>query len=1164
MIVSVRLLGIALLLATCVSPSSSVAQSRSSCGDGAKPQGVVVSVSGNVSVREFSGMVLPITVGNILCAQDEITTGERSRIEFRLSGKDTTTGSSSNSVTIIPSDQSGCVEIRNGVLRFISSIIGYQCFSTPLIDGGIDGTEALIVVDGQTGDSFVLVREGIFTVSDRRSAAQKIRLDATSIGERPAAFATQSQRLVLATPENVPAKFRDFVLRPENATDWAVHYPPVLLAAGITDPTIRRAAALLDAGQPDAVDTILANGSFNSRNAAAALSLRAVAAIFRGQNDEGTALANEAVAIGRGFAAAYIAQSYARQANGDVEAALESAEAAVDTDPQDAFAWARLAELYLTVGVRGAGAGGRSDPIRFGENRLRRAVEAVAKSSSSGAWSSAAVNSESEGGSILDLLSGIKVTTGARRRAVDSIERSLLLKETSLARTIEGFAALATNDFEKADKAFRRAIEIDSTAPLPRLGLGLHLIRQGKIAQGRLEIETAVALDPRRASLRTWLGRAYLEEGRAEKATAQLAIAQEEDPDDPNAYLFDAMRLFRENRPVEALRAIETAQAQGGSRSVLRSEAGLGEDSAVRSAATGRIFDVLGFETLLGITAGNAVDQDPGNPEAHRLLADAARTDPDRETTRVSELLKANLLSGPSKAPIQPQLGEIDLALLDTAGPARVTFAEFAPLFESNGFRADASGFFGTQDTRGYEASVTALYDNLSIGGGGFYYRTDGFGINNEIQHEIYSAQIKYQPIPELTLFAEIGSLESNGGDRRIETSPRRPRSPNLEVAQDNLQFRFGAHGMLSDSVSIIGYFEAAELKTSFTESAFFLTNSFEGDQDGYKVEVLGLVDLKPINLQIGAEYMQIENDDSLMTSFFGFPLPTLGFDGSIEFWRVYGSADFEFPENAFWTIGVAYESFEQKGGVGPLTKNTIQPKVGLRVEPFDGVTLRTAYSESLTRPSLFPETLERTTLASFDQFFEDGTGVEFRTVSGGVDLGPFYGVRAGAIAEAQKIVLPNLGLGASRVEAFTLAGYISAEIGDQFAVTFEPEWEQSKSTAFFQAAELDTILLPVTGSFFHPSGFFASSTVTWFNQKGIDAGIAFSDSGFVADASMGFRLPNGRGAISVEALNLFDTEINLISRDSSVGPLNFGDVLFTTPLFAPDLSILATLTLRL
>ncbi len=66
-------------------------------------------------------------------------------------------------------------------------------------------------------------------------------------------------------------------------------------------------------------------------------------------------------------------------------------------------------------------------------------------------------------------------------------------------------------------------------------------------------IERALAHDPRRASLRNWLGRAYFDEGLANKAREEFELAKREDPEDPNSYLFSAIERYAANRPVDAL-----------------------------------------------------------------------------------------------------------------------------------------------------------------------------------------------------------------------------------------------------------------------------------------------------------------------------------------------------------------------------------------------------------------------------------------------------------------------------------------------------------------------------------------------------------------------------------------------------------------------------------
>ena len=1074
------------------------AAARPACAEDA--QGVVVAVDGEVSARTRDGVPFEILPGTELCAQDEITTGTLSRVEFRLAGRDTTTGTSSNAITVIPEPDSDCVTLLGGILSFISSVEGRHCVRTPFIDAGIEGTEAIVAVDPATGDSFVLVRAGVVLVADRRFPDERLALAAGVADARAAAFATVAQPLTAATPGNVPAKFRELLLDPEGATDWAVYYPPILLGTGVGSEPVERAAALLGGGEPDAAERLLLASRLDGRAAAAGLALRAVAAVQRNDAGAGAALADEAVALAPDLGAAHIARSYALQGLGRLEPAAEAAEAAVAAAPGDAYAWARLAELRLTLG----------------ESRAARAA----------------------------------------------VRRSLAIGETALGRTIEGFAALAAADVEAAEAAFARAIAIDSEAPLPRLGLGLAAIREGRVEEGRLEMEAAVALDPRRASLRTWLGRAYLEQDQPDEAAAQLALAKDRDPDDPNAYLFSALERFRANDPIGALRELEGAQARGEGRAVVRSEAGLGEDRAVRSAAIGRVYDLLGFERLFQITAAAAVDADPTNPEAHRLLADAARTDPDAEIVQVSEYWKSTLLAPPSKTPIQPQLGAIDLGLLETSGPARVTFAEYAPLFESEGLRADLSAFGGTQSTFGYEGSVTALVDNFSFGIGGFLYDTEGYFFNNDLRDEVYRVQAKFQPAPELTLTTEFGRQTTEGGDRRLSLPPFLPRLETLRISSKRDHARLGFHFRPNSSLSVLGFGEAASLDRRFdTREALMLPQDFDGEEDGARLELTALADLGGFDLQAGGEYARIEED----ARFAAPPFVFLPLGGSAEIARAYGYLDVEFPERFFWTFGGAFEHYEEDAEFQPVSLTEWQPRAALRYRPVDEVELRVSYSEALTRRNIFPDTLDRTTLAGFGQYFDDAPAVEYRVLSGGIDTHPARWLDAGVEVRTSDVVFPDRDGPAERtVDMWRFGGYLSVTPFDTVALSFEPSYETLDApTLVLEVEELDTLLLPATVSYFHASGAFASAKATYFDQEGFDAGNEFSDAGIVVDAVLGFRFPNGRGAATLQALNLFDADVRLIESTQSVEFGNFENTLLFTPLFAPDRTIFATVTLN-
>ncbi len=199
------------------------AESRDVCTDGSAPKGTIVAVNGDVTIVGVSGKVFKAASGYSICALYKIETGSLSRVEFRLTGRNTTTGSSSNSVTIIPKNATDCVELKGGLHSFISSVFQTQCFKTPLIDASIEGTEALIAVDAQNGDSFVLEREGTVLARDRRGTSldgsSEITLSPSNFAQLPAAFATTNRLLGVATRSNIPKKFRNLLFKPDRATD---------------------------------------------------------------------------------------------------------------------------------------------------------------------------------------------------------------------------------------------------------------------------------------------------------------------------------------------------------------------------------------------------------------------------------------------------------------------------------------------------------------------------------------------------------------------------------------------------------------------------------------------------------------------------------------------------------------------------------------------------------------------------------------------------------------------------------------------------------------------------------------------------------------------------------------------------------------------------------
>ena len=241
-------------------------------------------------------------------------------------------------------------------------------------------------------------------------------------------------------------------------------------------------------------------------------------------------LAAQAVERAPGQAAPRLALSYARQLALDLDGALAAAQAAAALAPASPLPPARVAEIHLMRG----------------ETRAARA---------------------------------------AARQAVE-------LGGGALADIVQGYADLAALRGARAEQSFRRALAAESQNPLALLGLGLSQIKQGDLRAGREQIESAVVHDPSSSLLRSYLGKAYFEERRDAPSGTQYAIAKELDPTDPTPWLYDAIRLQLDNRPVEALRDLERSIELNDNRAPFRSRLLLDQDRATRGVSLGRIYTI--------------------------------------------------------------------------------------------------------------------------------------------------------------------------------------------------------------------------------------------------------------------------------------------------------------------------------------------------------------------------------------------------------------------------------------------------------------------------------------------------------------------------------------------------------------------------------------------
>lgn len=1066
--------------------------------------GRLVSVDGQVEVQRGGGSLWqPAALDQSLCERDTVRTGARSRAAVMLINE-----------AVLRLDQQTTVHLvdiaeEEQEPSFLDLVLGaFQSFSrsprvlevnTPYLNATIEGTE--FVIRAEANRSLLSVFEGVVAATNPHGSAQ------VASGQSVAAEAGQP-----------PTPY--VLVRPRDAVQWALYYPPVDAALAEAplderDPRfhLREAGQLLAVGRVDdargAIDRALALDP----NAGLAYALRAVIAVV--QNDKTAALADarRAVELEPQASAPKIALSYAQQAHFDLESARDTLLQATEEQPQDALAWARLAELWLMLGYR---------------DRAREAADKAAG----------------------------------------------LAPDLERVHVVRGFAALTEFDTGTAREAFERAIALDSEDPLPHFGLGLAMIRDGALEEGRRNLEVAVGLDSSNALLRSYLGKAYFEEKRDPLDADQLKIAKELDPLDPTPYLYDAIRKQSENRPVEALRDLQAAIERNENRAVYRGRQALDEDRAAQGTSLGRIYDDLGFYQLGINEASQSLTLDPANASAHRFLSDSLQGQRRREISRVSELLQAQMLQDININPVQPSISETNLNIITRGGPAEAGFNEFTPLFERNDIQLNVSGLAGNNDTFGGEGVVSGLYDRFSISAGAFHYETDGWRPNNDINHDIYDVYAQAAITPELNAQFEYLHRDTEFGDLEFAFDPNlfAPTARNeleQDIARAGLRYSPAPHSDIL--LSYIYSHRDGRAQDSLIEDGTLVTFDNGVVQDTNQIEAQYIFKQDWFNVIAGFGYSNIHTEDETVLAFDGIPVDTTTETFSTDDYRGYVYANVNIPESVTWTAGLSYVNFAEDA-IASNEVDKLNPKFGVQWDVTPDLRLRGAYTETV-KPSLAANrTLEPTQVAGFNQLFDEANATKSRRYGVGVDWQVVPDLAVGGELTWRDIEEP-FEFGPVVVEDDASEqlhqAYIYWTPWDELAVRggFVYDKYEKDSAAFSELVgsqnplEVETFSVPVSFTYFHPSGFFAVAGVSFVHQE-VERLSGFPGQGeddfFVVDVGIGYRFPKRLGIASLQVTNLFDEGLQF--QDDSFR--EFREEPTTGP-YIPERTILGRVTLN-
>ncbi|MBB4477740.1 tetratricopeptide (TPR) repeat protein [Rhizobium etli] len=111
----------------------------------------------------------------------------------------------------------------------------------------------------------------------------------------------------------------------------------------------------------------------------------------------------------------------------------------------------------------------------------------------------------------------------------------------------------------EAEKAFKKAIELDPQDPLLHANLSILYLDQGRMKEAKREIDTAIALDPSFDLALLARGRYYLQTGEREKALADLLAASTANPGHSQSQLMLAAAHYEKGDRIPSQQALDNA-----------------------------------------------------------------------------------------------------------------------------------------------------------------------------------------------------------------------------------------------------------------------------------------------------------------------------------------------------------------------------------------------------------------------------------------------------------------------------------------------------------------------------------------------------------------------------------------------------------------------------
>ncbi|MDB6033444.1 MAG: TonB-dependent receptor [Verrucomicrobiales bacterium] len=589
----------------------------------------------------------------------------------------------------------------------------------------------------------------------------------------------------------------------------------------------------------------------------------------------------------------------------------------------------------------------------------------------------------------------LEFSFGRRTQASVAVQKSLsLAPRNAEAVALRGFLQAARGQWNMAFHEFDQAITMDGALGNAWLGRGLCQIRLGHAEQGRQDLQTAATLEPQRALLRSYLGKAFANEGDYSHAENEMRLGRSLDPKDPTAWLYSGLLNFQENRINDAVRDLERSSDLNGNRSVYRSRLLLDQDQGMRSANLALAYQDAGMSDWALQEAARSVVYDPANYSAHLFLGNSFQLlrDPNGinqrfETPAVNEYLLAGLLAPPSGGILAQSVSQ----------------QEYSRFFEKDGAGLSSSTEYLSRGDWLEAGSVYGSVPNLGYALSGFYRSQAGWRTNNDLTQTELSLQLKHQLTSKDSFYfrASWGELESGDLLQRYDPATAntglrvKERQEPLLLAGYHREWQPGMHtlvlgGWFKDdqrvfdpqSQTLVQGRDASGGITDVLPVSF--EQHYRAKSDLFTAEAQQLWQTEEHTLIAGGRVQggtfQVDNLHTNATFPFPFLFPSTNVDtrSSMQRYSLYAYHQWRPFSPILFVAGLSYDHLRYPSDFrfAPLTvseshTDQISPKGGIVWTPREQTAVRAGYSRSLGGVS-FDQSfrLEPTQVAGFNQAF--------------------------------------------------------------------------------------------------------------------------------------------------------------------------------------------------